>query len=64
MAVVTSLRDLENKTGKSLYIRGSTSHHIESVTIRPLHDTDEIKANTLPVKPGEVLKVKVEESPT
>lgn len=57
----TSLRDLENKTGKSLYIRGSASHHIESVTIRPLHDNEEIMANTLPVKPGEVLEVKVEE---
>lgn len=56
-----SLRDLENKTGKSLYIRGSTGHHIESVTIRPLHDNEEIKANTQPVKPGEVLEVKVEE---
>lgn len=56
-----SLRDLENKTGKSLYIRGSTGHHIESVTIRPLHDNEEIKANTLPVKPGEVLEVRVEE---
>jgi hypothetical protein len=29
---------------KSLYIRGSTGHHIESVTIRPLHDNEEIKA--------------------
>ncbi|OQA11245.1 MAG: Ribonuclease G [Firmicutes bacterium ADurb.Bin373] len=57
----TSLRDLENKTGKSLYIRGSASQHIESVTIRPLHDNEEIRANTLPVKPGEVLEVKVEE---
>ncbi len=56
-----SLRDLESKTGKSLYIRGSTNHHIECVTIRPLQDNEEIKANTLPVKPGEVLEVRVEE---
>lgn len=56
-----SLRDLESKTGKSLYIRGSTSHHIESITIRPLQDNEEIHANTLPVKPGEVLEVRVEE---
>jgi len=56
-----SLRDLETKTGKSLYIRGSTGHHIESVTIRPLHDSEEIQANTLPVKPGEILEVTVEE---
>ncbi len=56
-----SLRDLESKTGKSLYIRGSTSHHIESITIRPLQDNEEIHANTLPVKAGEVLEVRVEE---
>jgi ribonuclease G len=56
-----SLRDLENKTGKSLYIRGSAGHHIEAVTILPLHDNEEIKANTLPVKLGDVLEVKVEE---
>lgn len=56
-----NLRDLENKTGKNLYIRGSTSHHIESVTIRPLQDSDEIQAHTLPVKPGEVIEVRVEE---
>jgi ribonuclease G len=56
-----SLRDLENKTGKSLYIRGSAGHHIESVTIRPLHDNEEIKANTLPVELGDVLEVRVEE---
>lgn len=57
----SNLRDLESKTGKSLYIRGSTTHHIESVTIRPLQDSDEIQAHTLPVKPGEVLEVRVEE---
>ena len=56
-----NLRDLESKTGKSLYIRGSTSHHIESVTIRPLTDNEEIQAQTLPVRPGEVLEVRVEE---
>ncbi|MCL6634981.1 MAG: Rne/Rng family ribonuclease [Peptococcaceae bacterium] len=56
-----SLRELEQKTGKNLYIRGSASHHIESVTIRPLQDGDEIQAQTLPVRPGEVLEVKVEE---
>jgi ribonuclease G len=56
-----SLRDLENKTGKNLYIRGSAGHHIEAVTILPLHDNEEIRANTLPVKLGDVLEVRVEE---
>lgn len=56
-----NLRELESKTGKNLYIRGSTNQHIESVAIRPLHDNEGIQANTFPVKPGEVLEVKVEE---
>jgi ribonuclease G len=56
-----NLRDLESKTGKNLYIRGSTNQHIESVAIRPLQDNECIQANTFPVRPGEVLEVKVEE---
>lgn len=56
-----NLRELENKTGKTLYIRGSVAHHIESISIRPLHDQADIRAATLPVKPGQVLEVRVEE---
>ncbi|MDD3653833.1 MAG: Rne/Rng family ribonuclease [Desulfotomaculaceae bacterium] len=56
-----NLRDLENKTNKSLYIRGSAAHHIESITIKPIQDNDDLRANTLPVKPGDILEVRVEE---
>lgn len=56
-----NLRELEGKIGKNLYIRGTTAHHIESVSMRPLTDQADIKAHTLPVKPGEVLEVVVEE---
>lgn len=56
-----NLRELEARTGKSLYIRGSAEHHIESVTMRPLYDQADIKAHVLPVKPGQVLEVRVEE---
>jgi len=56
-----NLRDLESKTNKSLYIRGSASHHIESITIKPIYDSEDIQMHTLPVKPGDVLEVKVEE---
>jgi len=56
-----SLRDLESKTNKSLYIRGSSAHHIESLTIKPIQDNEDIQSHTLPVKPGEVLEVRVEE---
>ena len=58
----TNLRELEQKTGKNLYIRGSATHHLEEVSIKPLSDSDEIVSQTLPVKAGEVIEVKVEET--
>jgi len=59
-----NLRDLEARTGKTLYIRGSAEQHIESVTVRPIYDQADIKSNNLPVKPGQVLEVLVEEPHT
>ncbi|WP_347488065.1 Rne/Rng family ribonuclease [Desulfoscipio sp. XC116] len=56
-----NLRDLESRTGKNLYIRGSAEQHIESVTVRPIYDQADIQANNLPVKSGQVLEVRVEE---
>ncbi|SFG76726.1 ribonuclease G [Desulfotomaculum arcticum] len=56
-----NLRDLEARIGKNLYIRGSAEQHIESVSMRPLYDQDDIQAQTLPVKPGQVLEIRVEE---
>jgi len=57
----TSLRELEQKTGKNLYIRGSATLHLEDVVMKPLSDQEEIITQTLPVKVGEVIEVKVEE---
>ena len=56
-----NLRDLEQRTSKTLYIRGSQGQHIESVNVRPLHNQAEIMANTLPVQQGQVLEVRIEE---
>jgi len=56
-----NLRDLEQRTEKSLYIRGSQGQHIESVNVRPLYNQAEILANTLPVRQGQVLEVRIEE---
>ena len=57
-----NLKELEQRTGKRLYIRGSTVQHIETVTMRPLYDQADIQAGGFqPVKPGQVLEVKVEE---
>ncbi len=56
-----NLRELEQRTGKNLYIRGSQGQHIESVNVRPLYNRAEITAGTLPVQQGQVLEVRVEE---
>ncbi|MGI6492987.1 MAG: Rne/Rng family ribonuclease [Peptococcaceae bacterium] len=57
-----NLRELESKTGKNLYIRGSTNQHIEAVAIRPALENEEEHLTNFPVKPGEILEVKVEET--
>jgi len=56
-----NLRDLEARTGKNLYIRGSAEQHIELVTVRPIYDQADIESSNLPVKPGQVLEVLIEE---
>ncbi|MFZ5631785.1 MAG: Rne/Rng family ribonuclease [Bacillota bacterium] len=56
-----NLRELEQRTGKNLYIRGSQGQHIESVNVRPLYNQADILANTLPVRQGQMLEVRVEE---
>ncbi len=56
-----NLRELEQRTGKTLYIRGSHGQHIESVNVRPLNNQADIQANTLPVQQGQVMEVKIEE---
>ncbi|MBM7854518.1 ribonuclease G [Desulfohalotomaculum tongense] len=55
------LRELEYQIGKHLYIRGCANHHIEQVTVKPLHNRKEIEDSPLPVKQGEILEVQVEE---
>lgn len=55
------LRELEQKTGKNLYIRGSATHHLEQVSIKPLSNQEEVSEQTVPVKAGEIIEVKVAE---
>lgn len=56
-----NLRELEHRTGKNLYIRGSQGQHIESVSLRPLYDQADIQAQTLAVQTGQIMDVRVEE---
>ncbi len=57
----TNLRALENETGKSIYIRGSDQCHIENMVVRAVGTKEDVEAKALPVRPGQVLEVKVEE---
>ncbi|MCR4398098.1 MAG: Rne/Rng family ribonuclease [Firmicutes bacterium] len=56
-----NLRELEKETGKTVYVRGAANLHVESINLRSLGTKDEIEAKALPVKPGDVLELKVEE---
>ncbi len=55
-----NLRDLEQRTGKNVYIRGSQGQHIESVMVRPLYDNEQVnQKNVVAVKPGQVLELRI-----
>jgi len=56
-----NLRSLENETGKTIYIRGSDQCHMENLVVRAMGSREEVEAKALPVRPGQVLEVKVEE---
>jgi len=58
------LRDMESKTRKHIIIRGCEHYHQEVINIRALHSQSEIDAIGVPVRPGQVVEVKVEEPHT
>ena len=57
-----NLRELERETGKTVYIRGAQDCHVEQMHIRGLGTRAEVEEKALPVKPGQVLEVTVEEA--
>ncbi|MEW6622609.1 MAG: Rne/Rng family ribonuclease [Bacillota bacterium] len=58
----SSLKRLEESTGKTIVIKGEDNLHLEHVEIRTISDK-EIEAY-LPVKEGDVISLKIEESQT
>jgi ribonuclease G len=56
-----NLREIESKTRKHIIIRGCEHYHQEVINIRALHSQSEIDAIGVPVRPGQILEVKVEE---
>ncbi len=57
----SSLRKLESELGKSVYVRGSESRHLEDMKVVAMGDKTEVEDRAKPVKPGDVLRVEVEE---
>lgn len=56
-----NLRDMEAKTRKHILVRGCENYHQEVINIRALHSQSEIDAIGVPVRPGQIIEVKVEE---
>lgn len=59
-----NLREAENKTRKHILVRGCEHYHQEVINIRALQSQSEIDAIGVPVRPGQILEVKVEEPHT
>jgi len=56
-----NLKKLERETGKHIYIRGSEECHMETMNLKALGSKEEVEARALPVQPGEIIELKVEE---
>ncbi|MEW6523818.1 MAG: Rne/Rng family ribonuclease [Bacillota bacterium] len=57
----SNLKELERETGKMVFIRGSNSVHVEDMNLRALGSREEVEAKALPVRPGQIIDLKVEE---
>ncbi|MHB9095037.1 MAG: ribonuclease E/G, partial [Eubacteriales bacterium] len=56
-----NLREMEAKIRKHIIIRGCEHYHQEVINIRALHSQSEIDAIGVPVRPGQIIEVKVDE---
>ncbi len=57
----TNLKELEKETGRSIFIRGSEDLHIEDMNVKALGTKDEIALKAVPVQPGDVIELEIEE---
>ncbi|MFO7172868.1 MAG: Rne/Rng family ribonuclease [Bacillota bacterium] len=56
-----NLRELERELGKAIYIKGNAALKVDETQIRALGSRAEVEARALPVRPGQVLELEVEE---
>ncbi len=57
----SNLRRLEESTGRSIYIRGAESCHLEEMKIVAMGRQGQVERQALPVQESEVLDIKIEE---
>ncbi|MGE5676139.1 MAG: Rne/Rng family ribonuclease [Mycobacterium leprae] len=57
-----NLRELEAELGKTIYIRGNNEVHLEQMNLRVLGTREEVEERALPVRPGQVVDVKIDEA--
>lgn len=57
-----ALRDLEQQTGRTVFVRGSNECHIEEIRVRAHGTRQEVEAVARPVQEGQQLEVRVEEA--
>lgn len=58
----TNLRELEEATGKVLYVRGRKELHLEEVVFAAMGSKDAVAALALPVQEGQVVALEVDEA--
>ena len=56
------LKELESELGKIIYIRGNNEVHMEEWHLRVLGTREEVEERALPVKPGQIVEVKIDEA--
>lgn len=57
-----NLKELEKELGKTIYVRGNSEVHLEEMSLKVLGGRSEVEERALPVKPGQVLELKIDEA--
>jgi ribonuclease G len=57
-----NLKDLEKETGRSIFIRGSETLPLEEMNVKAAGTREEIAQKAVPVQPGDVIEVTIEEA--
>jgi ribonuclease G len=58
----TNLARIERETGMYIYLKGCDSLHMEEIKVVTAGDKEQVEESALPVKEGQILEVKIEES--